>query len=441
MIESTVIHFRDVALVFGLQWFPLLGGSALKTVRRRARQFKATHFVLAGDPAPAVGLAGLSRQVMRSGAASFSAAQSVAGLHTGGTASFTLSVGPGKWWFVGVHEGAVIARTDIFAANPQEFDALVQDLRRSYPRMLCFGPTGSAPDFTFDDLARMQVSGARLQAASVWRHHRFALSGRRGPFIGLLCVLLLLALAVWWWMSSRSDDRTAAQRRQVQAFTAWDKAQHAVLQAIHIHGVVGSQLLLKELYQVKVDPGGWRLTQVDCRARANVWRCEAYFKRDQAGADSRSIRLALGASSKIRFIGVDAAVKEWSFSASGLPLDNLHVASASDNDADWLSAVQRVRQAFARIHVARPSMLVIQPPHDKQGQLFIRPVGLPTYQVRSLRFDGPLRSFGLLLADMQDIRWSRVQLKRSNAVQPTVARSELELFMQGELYETTATPS
>src|SRR3546814_20214746 len=45
------------ALVFGMDWLPLIGRRTERTAYRAARQYKATHLVLDGPQAAAVGLA------------------------------------------------------------------------------------------------------------------------------------------------------------------------------------------------------------------------------------------------------------------------------------------------------------------------------------------------------------------------------------------------
>src|SRR3546814_13674985 len=95
------------ALVFGMDWLPLIGRRTERTAYRAARQYKATHLVLDGPQAAAVGLAIVPSAHGRGGLILVSAARNLAGMFPSGTLAALLRIEPGGFWVAGVQEGTV----------------------------------------------------------------------------------------------------------------------------------------------------------------------------------------------------------------------------------------------------------------------------------------------------------------------------------------------
>src|SRR5690554_847933 len=93
----------SVSLVFGMDWFAILGGAVSREVRRIVRQNKATHAVHVMDDAASVGVTAL--QTEKRGVVLYSAAQIVAQRFRTGAIAMVLQLDDTQWWLVAVHEG------------------------------------------------------------------------------------------------------------------------------------------------------------------------------------------------------------------------------------------------------------------------------------------------------------------------------------------------
>src|SRR5690606_15590762 len=135
MNHVSVRLVESVGLGFGLEWLPLVTGRPDRSARRLARQHKASHMVFAGDAAASVGLV-LGNSVTDSGATEVhSAAQIVAGIFASGTVAVVLPLTDALRWMVAVHEGAVLARTDVLFEQVDEIRPILDDLRRAHPSL------------------------------------------------------------------------------------------------------------------------------------------------------------------------------------------------------------------------------------------------------------------------------------------------------------------
>src|SRR5690606_19011658 len=123
----------SVDLAFGLDWQPLISGRALSFARRVARRSKASHIVLDGN-APASFGYGAVRRLAR-GRALHSAAQSLSRLYPSGSVACLIELGSAGHWLAGVHEGAVMARTDVVFPSIDQAKQALEAMRRVHPRL------------------------------------------------------------------------------------------------------------------------------------------------------------------------------------------------------------------------------------------------------------------------------------------------------------------
>ena len=134
MAESLILTLPGAALVFGMDWFPLVGTRPLKQGRRIARRHRATHMVCAGDAAAAVGIMALPRARVAGAKPLFSAGQNLARLFPSGTFMMLLELNQDGYWLVAVHGGAVVARTDSVYRTPDEAALMLERARADQVR-------------------------------------------------------------------------------------------------------------------------------------------------------------------------------------------------------------------------------------------------------------------------------------------------------------------
>lgn len=432
MKESLLESVAGKTLAFGLEWLPLLESMGVREARRRAGRYRATHFVLASDTTRAVGLANIPQ---RSASATsnqviYSAAQCVATSYQNGTWVVCLSLAPNCWWLVAVHEGVVVMRTDTVASDPESFDSIIVDLRRAYPGIVSLqsGRDNEAPSLA--SLAQ------HVGVASLLQERRGGWDGFR---VRVLATVAVLGVGVTIFAITNGRDKTtsvdtllATKQKHEQR---WLDTQQAALNKVVVHGVQGTQRLLDALYAVTVKPAGWHLKQVECIPVARAWRCVAQFRRHHPATDVQALEAALPESWVLEARDLDQTLATWFIPYIGLTLAQVRIPTALENRKTWLGILQRSSLAFDRITWGEPKPVSITAPTDRQRRPLPRPEWLETYQSRTLQLSGPLRSYVLLLADLNAIRWSRARLSITEKIVPRVRASQLHLLLEGEFHE------
>src|SRR3546814_6254107 len=104
MTEPLLLSLSSASLVFGLEWFPLIGARADRWGMRLARRHRSTHIVLAGKTAGSVGLLALKPGRSQKKEL-YSAEQNVAALFETGTFALLLELERLGYWLVAVDEG------------------------------------------------------------------------------------------------------------------------------------------------------------------------------------------------------------------------------------------------------------------------------------------------------------------------------------------------
>ncbi|MBF22434.1 MAG: hypothetical protein CML18_02070 [Pusillimonas sp.] len=432
MKESLLKSVAGKTLAFGLEWLPLIESLGIREARRRADRYRASHFVLASDKTAAVGLANIPRRkaLAMNKQVVFSAAQSVATLYQSGTWVVCLNLAPDCWWLVAVHEGVVVMRTDILASDPESFDAVVVELRRAYPLMV-YLQSGRDKDAPSLGLLAQQAG-----QVSVLQERRRMWVGKP-VWVSAAIVALLMGLAI---VAGFSGSESAADSERLAATTQdhehqWRVAQKAALDQVVVHGVAGTRRLLQALYGVAVRPAGWRLEQIECRPARQLWHCAAQYRRRHPATDIQALESALPASWALEPRDLDRVSASWSVPYFGLTLAQMQIATAAESRKTWLGILQRSSIAFDRITWGQATPFAIAAPIGPKGSALPRPEGLTTYQSRSLQLSGPLRSYVLLLADLNAIRWSRARLSVKDKVVPGARASRLHLLLEGEFHE------
>lgn len=430
MSQALVLSFSTAMLVFGLEWYPLIGADHGRLARRIARKHRASHVVFSGPSAAAVGVARLRREHTHRGPVLHSAAQCVAQLHPEGTLALMHDIAEAGVWLVAVHDGAVVAGTDKVLASREEAELLVEELSAAYPgmRIIKVGDAAGAPMLA--ELSSACAPPARLQPLSRWR-----------PWLPwpVQCLALALVLALLvpraWSMLGR-DSAAPKAAHAGDSLTAWQQAITASAKRHIVHGVSGTRALLNIFFDLPVHPGGWTLHQAECNAKGQQWLCQATFHRRRQDASNDSLLAALPREGVVEFPTLDQAVRQWHAATHGLPLAGYRVRSRVHTESVIYTGLQGIRPGFGQLQAGKPYSLPLTVPLDAQGAALARPAGITSYGARSLQISGPLRSATLLLPHAQSMAWKKAVLTLRHTDKPDLTRSALVLALHGVLYET-----
>lgn len=424
--SRTVI--RQVAcarLVFGLEWFALLGNTGTREVRRVARAHKASHAVHAGPHVGSVGLATLARPPR--GVLLYSAAQLVAQRFSTGAVALVLPMEPERWWFVAVHDGAVIARTDHICDSIAEAQSMIHTLRQAHPGLTVLDDAEGG--LTLHTLATELYTEAALNQVSRGK--------RRWALWGPVLVLLLVAA---WLLDAISSSGVWPRGTQKpitsrDASLAWDDAIKSSHAGRWVHGVLGTAQVANTLLDLPVRLDGWQLQKADCRATGARWQCLADYGRDTVDASNRGFLARAPEDWAIEFTPLDGARGRWAFDARGLPVSHAMLRAPGHTDHHLFSELQHIRPAFSQMVIEASQPVPVMAPVDESGQPLPRPDGLPRYYTRALRVQAPLRSLSLLLPNSEAMFWQAATLRLEPPVRPDLTSSRLHLTLQGVLYE------
>lgn len=426
-----LLPLASTTLVFGLEWFPLLGGRLRRQSLRLARKYGASHLVLSGEQAGSVGMASLRKRRSGRKAPLQSAAQSLASLFPQGTAALILPLPEHGWWLAAVHEGAVVARTDRVYASLDLAQAALADVRLAYPQLRDLSQAADSP-LGLHDLQASDPAVSQLHKVSRWH------SVLPMPVQLLAWALMVVAMAppVWKWFQAKGVQLPVQVQPDTQL--AWQLAMRQATQARCLHGLQGTQPVLNALYELPVAIAGWHLTQVECSAGRSAWMCQGdYQRRQQAASNDGFLRLA-PSSWTSRFPTMDMAKVAWTVAAPCTLFNSQSLNSAAHNERHLFSAWQAIRPAFVRMDAGQSRALPVNPPRDSKGQVLAQPVDLITPLYREVHIQGPLRSFELLLPHIVSVEWRRLVLNLNQTIKPTLKNSQLNVTLLGVLHETVS---
>lgn len=432
MISDSVRCFSvdGKVLVFGMDWLPLLGSDVRQQALVKARRHHASHFVVASEHAAAMGLVQLPAAIEHRSQPHHSAAQALASLYPSGTMVALIGIGPALWWLVALHEGAVVARTDLLFSAAGDAAPIVADLRAAYPQTRYVQGEHDQPGLPgLPELSRAADDRALLQ--------RVAYSRRWFQVAAVAAAGLLVVLA---WsgqlaMLFGQTKATAVPLTSAQQWQAWERARSLLADNIQVHGVAGMQAVLESLHRVPVAVVGWQLGQADCRPQRTGWRCTAAYRRAARDADNQGFMGAAPQTWQLRFPTVDSVEADWDIAPALTRLSDSPVDDALYSQKHWLSSLQHISAAFVVLKATDASVVPLPAPVDDQGQSIPRPESFRLYQRRQLQVDGPLRSFSVLLPNLTGVRWHRLTLTLRALEYPTLTQSRLNLTATGERYE------
>lgn len=424
MSEILIRPVMSSQLVFGLDWLPLISGRASSAALRIARQRKASHIVLDGE-APASFGYGLVR-TQRRGMALHSAAQNMARLYPSGSVAAILSLESEGHWLVAIHEGAVMARTDIVYRSLEQAHEALHALQRAHPRLLVLHPGAGAPSLAA--IAAASDAGTSLRSTGYRRRKRLL----------LLCFAFLLVFAVAFFRASGTSRATQAVEPAMDAAELamrWSEAVSRAEQNITIHGVAATYAALLQVYEIPAALAGWALVRAVCQVDKQLWRCTADYDRKHRNADNKGLLSVAPPGWRLDFPTMDLARAAWTFKTDTPAFAHHRLTDEAHNRRYLLSAWQGMRPAFGKMILGPSRPVPIAPPLDAEGRPLPRPVKLIGHARRAVEFEGPLRSLSLLLPHTHAIGWRSFSLTLNESAQPSLASSRLRVTLHGDLYE------
>jgi hypothetical protein len=430
MNQLLILPISSVSLVFGLDWLPLISGRTERAAYRMARQHRATHLVLPGESAAAVGLVILRQDRRQRKRVLNSAAQNVAHIFSSGTIAQLLEVEPACYWLVAVHEGAVIARTDKLYRSYAQAQAALDDLKQAYPQLVVLGTADAPESLTLQAIVAASAVQTRLVAVARWR------SALPWPMQGFVLVLVLMLLASRVRPVLFPASGALQPLAPVDAAAAWRTARAQAYRGLIVHGVHGTRLILNDLSQLPARLAGWLLIHASCTARQKTWQCEARYDRRDPQASNDSLLARAPESWTVQFVSMDQAKPVWTLDSAGLPLGRFSPKSMADDNRYLLSALQAIKPAFSQLQLGQPQPLPTAAPRDRQGREIPRPASLPRYMTRSVQISGPLRSASVLLPYTAAVGWKKILLSLNDLRQAGLSASRVNISFQGVLYET-----
>lgn len=429
MGTAAILQRDGITLAFGMEWFPVLGQQPQSQAVSLARRRRAAHCVLAAGAAASAGLLRERPAGIRRGQRLCSAAAVFARLHPAGTVAAIMSFPGNRQWLIGVHEGAVMTRTDQLHDDTSGVQETIRALREAHPGLVVHEEDGASSRL-LDVLFQAAQQQGQLQRV------------RARPGLPLLGSAVLLSAGLWW-LSGHSLLASPGARDEppvVDPDQAWRKALAAAAQSHHVHGVAGLHAVVNTLHTVPVYLSGWLLKQVECRPRGARWQCQASFRRDEAG-DNQSLIDAARPDWRLTFDPMEGAMAAWSVAMPALPLSEVSLRTPRQNEVRLVSALQSILPAFQELRLESAQPLPVRVPLDAQQRPIARPPGLVGYQRRAIHLQAPLRSLSLLLPDTLHMSWERVVLQFATLDQPTLRSSSLRVSLSGVLYETDDTTS
>lgn len=430
-----IVPQSGAALVFGMDWLPLIGRRAERSAYRFARRYRATHLVLGNAEAAAVGLAMLAPGSARASDILWSAAQCLASLFPSGTVAIMLEVVPGRFWVAATHDGNVVAGTDRFHPGAGPAQGAVEELRQAFPRLTVLGSPGAPPMPALSALSAAGTESARLVRLR-----------RRGAVLRVLAWWLgvgsAAAMPIWWlWAPGLPRGASPASRvSDIDPAVAWAQARKAAKHGRVVHGQAGTRLVLDSLYELPAIVAGWGLAQASCSPENLGWRCRAEYQRRASHADSGTFLAQASGEWRVTFPSLDQASVNWRLAAGAVALADHVPDSARHHDAHMLSRLQALSPAFTRLDLGLPTALPVIPPRDGRGRALPSPQGVSQHVTRAVRVAGPLRSAALLIPVVSSVEWARIGVTLGDARPVSLTSSRLMVSLEGVVHASEPPP-
>jgi hypothetical protein len=425
-------------LVFGLKWRTILGEDLQKLALQTARKAKATHYVQSDARSSSVGLvtAKGSETRAKSRATLFSGAAAFAQMHRHGTHVVACTLPDDSVWLAVVIDGVVQTGGDTIFLDQAAAKSAVEEVTARYrEHQLHSDYLTQARVFSLQQLT------AHVNAQSALRRASFRLS-MVSPIWWVL-IAAVLAYEAWdygstWWQErqARLQELAEAAQPEFDADALWNNAISTWAKSVKTQGSTGLDVLLNQVLAVPVEPGRWRLTEVDCRPGAGT--CAATYRRTRL-ADNHTLRAALADSFRVIHPDLDTATATWqlpkALATQMLPLKDLPAPDAIQTL--WEPSWQALRPALTDFTLSKPASAQVVVPNIKLPngleQAVPMPQGTKLPASRALVINAPLRSlYGLAVPTTTQITQLHVRYQPDSA--PGLAASAFSATLKGDIY-------
>ncbi|OAE64091.1 hypothetical protein A7J71_19595 [Achromobacter insolitus] len=425
-------------LVLGLKWRTVLGEDLQKLALQAARKARATHYVQSDSRSSSVGLLTAKGRENRTKtrASIFSAAAAFGQMHRHGTHAVVCELPDQSVWLAVVIDGAVQAGGDtIFQDRTAAQETVTEATTRYSDLQLHSNYWPQARPFSLPQLTAYANAQTALKRAT------FRLS-MVSPIWWVL-IALVLAYEAWDFGMSWWEERQAQLQAQLQAVepqldpeALWNSAIGAWAKSIKTQGNEGLDEVVNAILSVPVEPGRWRLTEVDCQPQARS--CTAKFRRTRL-ADNHSLKAALPGFWQISHLDLETASAKWNLPSARLfrPLQLQELPSPEDLRLIWEPRWQGLLPALLDFRISNPSQVPIAVPNVKLPNGLEQPVPMPKSirlpASRSLIINAPLRSlYGLDLPVTAEL--TQLQVRYMPETTPALTASAFPATLKGTLY-------
>ncbi|MDT4819173.1 hypothetical protein FQZ97_522870 [compost metagenome] len=425
-------------LVFGLKWRTVLGEDLQKLALQAARKAKATHYVQSDARSSSVGLvtAKGSETRAKTRATLFSAAAAFAQMHRHGTHVVACTLPDQSVWLAVVIDGVVQTGGDTVFPDQAAAKIAVEEVTARYrEHQLHSDYITQARVFSLQQLT------AHVNAQSALRRASFRLSMVSPIWWVLIAAVLAYEASDYgfaWWeeRQARLQELAEAAQPQFDANALWNNAISTWAKSVKTQGTPGLDVLLNEVLAVPVEPGRWRLTEVDCRPGAGT--CTATYRRTRL-ADNHTLRAALADSFRLVHPDLDTATATWqlpkALATQMLPLKDLPAPDVIQTV--WEPSWQALRPALTDFTLSKPASAQIVVPNIKLPNGLEQPVPMPQGTKlpasRALVINAPLRSlYGLALPTTTQITQLHMRYQPDSA--PGLAVSAFSATLKGDIY-------
>lgn len=427
-------------LVFGLAWAVVIGHNPEKESIARARQAKATHYVLPGGHSSVVGYVKFPRRKKVRGELEktwFSAAQMFADRFPNGVHTYVASIDDDHHWLVAAQDGEVVPGTDsVFESHADALEALAA-LREQYPGAI---PVNEFKQSAPTAASRMIELKHRLAALPVWARSLLALM--------FAAVVFDQGVDLLGAMSAGGREKHRAEV-VVDAAAAWSAQLDRWQKTVQVDGPQGFLALLSQINrQVPMKLGGWPLVSLECSPYPAGWKCNGLVKRGDAGTSTNlSLLAALPPGWEVQWLGldkgkVDGAKVAWAFPATRTTLDRSKLEDQAYVQGAYASQIQAVYAAFKLVVApkALPRAEVQAPTYtNAEGQTASvaydewLPVSARIPSIKGLQFEGPLRSMTVVPLTQYSVI-KTFSIKFADSIEPSLANSHLTAAVTGVFY-------
>lgn len=411
-------------LVFGMNWRPLLGSQLARQAIQRARGLRATHYAWRGEVAASVACARWRRTEMRL-RPRYAAALLAAQLCGQGTFALCLDGGTRGIWLLAVHDGAVIAGTDVWYPTVDEAAQALQVLQQRYPTLR---------EAQLGDTVEAFLAVAAEAGPAVWAVARLQRvpAAVRWPWWAAMTGVLVVGwqAGVAPLMESPVHKDNAGLDRERAWLGVYD--DYAAVRRVHDSAALRG--LLQGVAVLPLRRQGWGLEQAECRANMAGWRCAARYRRAVRVADNNDLSHRWPADWQVEYEGFDQARTTWQI-AGGKLLDWRRLPSQHALLRGPVALLQRQAPVFEQISLGQAQTVALSEPIGTDGLPLPALPHLPVLLERRLSLTGALRGLPLLQDIHWPVSWEQLTIEIKPPAAATAEReSRLVAHLQGVIY-------